>query len=136
MRSHPIRKKVGKSRTRIVAYEHGEPDADYQAWSDRLRAEEDRIAAEGLDLKLRPAYSRSTLDWCTGLALCIPIEVRNVGELKTLAGIGRRLLKNETSLDELFPAYEYGREQWLAEQTQRDAMGRFSQQVLSLPVAG
>lgn len=136
MRSRPIRKKVGKSRTRIVAYEHGEPDAEYTAWSDRLRAEEDRLAAEGIDLTVQPAYSRCTLDWCTGLELCIPVELRNLGELKALADIGRRLLKNQTTLDALFPAYEYGREQWLAEQPQRDAMGRFSEQMLSLPVAG
>lgn len=92
--------------------------------------------AEGLDLSVRPVFSRCTLDWCTGLELCIPVEVRNLGELKVLAEIGRRLLKNETTLEALFPGYAYERKEWLAERPQRDALGRFSAQVLSLPVAG
>jgi hypothetical protein len=57
MRSRPVRKKVGKSRTRIVSYEQGEPNAEYQAYYARLRAEEDRIAAAGIDLNVRPSLS-------------------------------------------------------------------------------
>jgi hypothetical protein len=130
MRSRPVRKQVGRSRTRIVAYEQGEPNAEYQAYYARLRAEEDRIAAAGIDLIVRPSLSRRTLDWCTGLELCIPIEVRNV------ADIGRHLLKGETTLDRLFADYAYGRDDWLAEQAQRDRKGKFSEQLLSMPLAG
>jgi hypothetical protein len=136
MRSRPVRKRVGKSRTRIVAYEQGEPNAKYQAYYARLRAEEDRIAAVGIDLIVRPSLSRCTLDWCTGLELCIPVEVRNVAELKVLADIGRRLLKGETTLDRLFTGYAYGRDEWLAEQVRRERKGKFSEQVLSMPLAG
>ena len=119
MRSRPIRKKVGNSRTRIVAYEHAEPNAEYRAHYATLRAEEDRLAATGIDLLVRPSLSRTTLDWCTGLELCIPIEVRNVAELQSLADIGRRLLKGETRLDRLFADYTYGRNEWLAEAPRR-----------------
>jgi len=136
MRSRPVRKKVGKSRTRIAAYEQGEPNAEYQAYYARLRAEEDRIAAAGIDLIVRPSLSRRTLDWCTGLELCIPVEVRNVAELKALAEIGRGLLKNETTLGRLFADYTYGRDEWLAEQARRERKGKFSQQLLSMPLAG
>ena len=135
MRSRPVRKKVGKSRTRIVAYEHGGPNAEYQAYYARLRAEEDRIAATGIDLIMRPSLSRRTLDWCTGLELCIPVEVRNVAELKALADIGRRLLKGEVTLDRLFVDYAYGRDEWLAEQARREGKGKFSEQLLSMPLA-
>jgi hypothetical protein len=79
--------------------------------------------------------SRRTLDWCTGLELCIPVEVRNVAELKALAEIGRRLLKGETTLDRLFADYAYGRDEWLAEQSRRDGKGKFSEQLLSMPLA-
>ena len=136
MRSRPVRKKVGKSRTRIVAYEHGEPTAEYQAYYARLHAVEDRIAAAGIDLIVRPSLSRRTLDWCTGLELCIPVEVRNVVELKALADIGRRLLKSETTLDRLFAGYAYGRGDWLAEQARREQKGKFSEQLLSMRLAG
>lgn len=69
------------------------------------------------------------------MELRLPVEVRNIAELKALAAIGRRLFKRETTVEQLFPGYAYGRTQWLAEQAQRDAGGRFSQQVLSLPLA-
>jgi hypothetical protein len=62
--------------------------------------------------------------------------VRNVAELKTLADIGRRLLKRETTLDRLFADYAYGRDEWLAEQARREAKGKFSEQLLSMPLAG
>lgn len=136
IRSRPVRKKVGRSRMRIVAYEQGEPNAEYQAYYARLRAEEDRIAAAGIDLIVQPSILRRTLDWCTGLELCIPVEVRNVAELKTLADIGRRLLKGETKLDRLFGDYAYSRGEWLAEQAWREQKGKFSEQLLSMPLAG
>jgi hypothetical protein len=136
MRSRPVRKKVGRSRTRIVAYGQGEPNAEYQAYYARLRAEEDRIAAAGIDLIVRPSLSQRTLDWCTGLELCIPVEVRNVAELKALADIGRRLLKGETKLGQVFGDYAYGRDQWLAEEVRREGRGKFSEQLLSMPMAG
>ena len=41
-----------------------------------------------------------------------------------------------TPLEELFPGYAYGRTQWLAEQAQGESAGRFSQQLLSMPLAG
>jgi len=136
MRSRPVRKKIGKSRTRIVAYEQGEQSAGYKTYYARLRAEEDRIAAAGIDLIVRPSLSRRTLDWCTGLELCVPVEVRNVAELKALANIGRRLLKSETTLDRLFADYVYGRDEWLAERARRERKGKFSEQLLSMPLAG
>jgi hypothetical protein len=135
LRSRPIRKKVGKSRSRIVGYEQGEADAEHRAYYDRLHAEEDRLAAEGIDLLVRPSVSRRTLDWCSGLELCLPVEVRNVAELKAMAEIGRHLFKGEITVDQLFPDEEYGRVQWLAEQDKREARGPFSQQVLSMPLA-
>jgi hypothetical protein len=135
MRSRPVRKKVGNSRTRIVAYEHGGPNAEHHAYYARLRAEEDRIAATGIDLIVRPSLSRCTLDWCTGLELCIPVEVRNVAQLKALADIGRRLLKGEATLDRLSVDYTYGRDEWLAEQARREEKGKFSEQLLSMPLA-
>ena len=135
IRSNPVRKKVGKSRSRIVAYKSSEPDAEHRAYYDKLRAAEDRIADEGLDLVVRPSLARRSLDWCTGLDLCIPVEVRNIAELQALAAIGRRLLKGETTLGRLYPGYEYGRNAWRAEQDRRDAKGRFSSQLLSMPLA-
>lgn len=136
LRSNPIRKKAGRSRKRIVAYEHPGPDAATQAYYDTLHAEEDRLAAEGIDLMIAPSLTRRTLDWCTGLELCAPVEVRSIAELKVLAAIGRRLAKRECTLDELFPGYQYGRTQWLAEKEKREVHGRLSQQVLSMPLAG
>lgn len=135
LRSLPIYKPAGKSRKRIVAHRGGKRDEAYQQWSQRLHAEEDRLAATGIDLTIAPSCGFETLDWCSGLELRLPVEVRDVAELKALAEIGRRLFKREMTIEELFPGYAYGRTQWLAEQAQRESAGRFSQQLLSMPLA-
>lgn len=135
LRSQPIYKPAGKSRKRIVAYRSSEHDEAYEQWSQRLHAEEDRLEATGIDLMIAPSCRFETLDWCSGLELRLPMEVHNIAELKALAAMGRQLFKRETTVEELFPGYTYGRTQWLAEHTQRESGGRFSQQVLSMPLA-
>lgn len=108
-------KKVGRSRKKVVAYRSCLlPDAqqDYYA---KLRAIEMRMESNGVDVEVRPSMSAKTYAWCTGIDLCIPIEVRDKEELGALAGLARRLIKGETTLAAEFPGYQYAREDWLSE---------------------
>ena len=57
-------------------------------------------------------------EWCRYsrlVSLCVPIEVRNPTDLRELAKIAKRLLKRETTLQELFPKYRYTRADWVRE---------------------
>jgi len=81
----------------------------------KLQFIEDRIRSEGIDLVVRPSMRAMALPWCTGIDLCIPMEVRSAENIRTLASLARRLLKRETTLADVFEAYEYGRKNWLIE---------------------
>lgn len=81
----------------------------------KLQITEDRIRSEGIDLVVRPSMRVMALPWCTGVDLCIPMEVRSAENIRTLAYLARRLLKRETTLADVCETYEYGRKKWLIE---------------------
>jgi len=113
--SEKVWKKVGRSRKKVVGYSGSQaPDIQREFYA-KLEAIEMRMESEGIDLEIRPSISVKTISWCTGIDLCIPIEVRNKEELSALAMLAKRLVKGETTLLDEFPDYQYGRGEWLAE---------------------
>ena len=114
-------KKLGRSRKKITSYRTAELPAamkDYYAQYDEI---ENRIQGEGIDFVVSPSMKIQRLSWCLGVELCLPVEVRNRHELVELAALARRLLKREVTPNDEFPAYQYGREDWLAESVGRDS---------------
>ena len=108
-------KKVGRSRKKVVGYRsHPTPDSQ-QDYYTKLFAIEARLKSEGVDLTVRPSMTVKTFNWCIGVELCIPIEVRDREDIGTLAALARRLLKGEMRLADEFLGYQYGRKDWLAE---------------------
>lgn len=108
-------KKVGRSRKKVASYLCRPTPDNLQDHYAKLRAIESRMESEGIDLVVPPSISVKRLAWCTGVDLCIPVDVRTDEEVRALAGLARRLLKGETTLSREFGAYEYGRAEWLAE---------------------
>ena len=108
-------KKVGHSRKKVVSYLYGPTPDSRQNYYAKLRAIESRMESEGIDLVVRPSVSVKRLAWCSGVELCIPVDVRTDAEVRALAGLAKRLLKGEITLSHEFSAYEYGRTEWLAE---------------------
>lgn len=112
-------KKVGRSRKKVVAY-RSPPLADAQKeYYTRLASIEARLQDQGIDLTVRPSVSVTSLNWCTGIAACIPVEVRSREDIGELAALAKRLLKREVILTDLFPDYKYDRADWLSESEQR-----------------
>ena len=108
-------KKVGRSRKKVVLYTMKPFSVELSAYYDEKRNNDLRIQAEGIDLVVRPSIEVKTLSWCTGVSLCVPVEVRQETDLVALAALAKRLIKHEVTLDQLYPGYEYGREDWLGE---------------------
>jgi hypothetical protein len=52
-------------------------------------------------------------DWAKGMELCLPFEVRSVGDLKALTDIARKLVMRKTTLHELCGASVYTQADWL-----------------------
>ena len=108
-------KKVGRSRKKVVSYLCRPTPDSMQDYYAKLRAIESRMELEGIDWVVRPSISVKRLAWCAGVELCVPFDVRTDEEVRALAWLTRRLLKNETTLTLEFPSYKYGRAEWLAE---------------------
>lgn len=118
--SDKVWKKAGRSRKKVIAYKaRPTPDAQQEFYA-KINIIESRLEAEGIDLAVRPSMTKKSHGWCTGIDLCIPIEVRSDADATGLAVLARRLIKGETTLADEFPGYEYGREAWLAEATLRN----------------
>jgi hypothetical protein len=107
--------KVGRSRKKVSSFRSPPTPETQENYYVKLFTIEKRMQVEGIDWVVRPSMSVETLSWCRGVSLCIPIEVRDEAELGALASLVRRLLKGETTLDDEFPGYQYGREDWLSE---------------------
>lgn len=113
-------KKVGRSRKKVTGYE-GLPTPDaLREYYNTLRTTETRMRSEGIGLVVRPSMAVKAYPWCTGISLCIPIEVRNKEEIGVLAALARRLIKGETTLANEFTDYQYRREDWLLESDLRN----------------
>lgn len=86
-----------------------------RAYLELVDAIEDRMQTQGIDIVVRPSMFVQYHPWGLGMSLCVPVEVRDVPELRALADLAKRLLKRQVTLKELFPDYGYGRADWLVE---------------------
>ena len=112
-------KLVGKSRKKIISYTSRQPSAEQDAYYEHLRAVRQRMEAEGIDLNVTLSWKRERLNWATGVSLVAPLEVRNETDLAQVASLARQLLLGQTTLQNEFPDYRYGKADWLREQEAR-----------------
>lgn len=110
--SDKIYKYVGKSgkRKKILAYRCN-PAPNKRQWYDALKAEEDRLK-KVTDIEIIPNYTVEILDWCRGVSICCPLEVKGIPDLHILCALVKKLLKGETTLDKEFPNYKYTKDDW------------------------
>jgi len=106
-------KKLGRSRKKVQSYTTSRRPGE-QEWFDALRAEETRLSATA-EFVVAPSFRVETLDWCRFVEFVAPIEVRHVGDLRRLADLVRRILRAETTLEQEFPGYVYGKAQWVVD---------------------
>ena len=113
--------KIGRSRKKIK-YQTTKPIvAELRDFYARLDAIENRMATDGIDFVIRPAMRIQIYPNLLGVDLYAPIDVRDEKEVGDLATLAKQLLKRETSLEQRFPDYTYGRDDWLAEAGLRKA---------------
>lgn len=109
-------KQVGKSRKKIVSYTSRQPSAEHHAYYEHWRVVHQQMEAEGIDLDVSVSWKRERLSWATGVGLIVPLEVRNEAELAQVASLAKRLLLGQTTLQNEFPEFRYGKADWLKEQ--------------------
>jgi len=108
-------KKIGKSRKKVVSFRMGSLSQEQNNYYDQLNCLEEKMRTEGVDLTIKSSMKIEIHSWCRLVQLCVPVEVRNVHEVKALVALTKRLIKRETTLDQLYPDYEYTKQTWLAE---------------------
>lgn len=110
-------KKLGKNgnRKKVVSYTMGEFHPEFLA-----RAEQKRTALDTLlttsDITAKPFIQIKQLNWCRSVHLCVPIEVLSEDDANRLVDIAKQLITRQTTLDELYPDYEYNKNHWIQEQ--------------------
>ncbi len=115
-----IFKPAGRSRKRIHAYRSSPTPAALSAYYERLWEIERQLQRDGIDHIVTTSMSFTHLNWCTGVDLCVPSEIRYQADAVALAALARRLLTRETTLAIEFPGYAYGRVKWIAEAQGRE----------------
>lgn len=112
-RSEPNYVKIGKSRKKLIGYKVTSSmlSNDWKQAYDIALAEVQQEA----DFKIKPFIKTEWTSHGRFVEICAPIEVRNEQDLLFLAKLVKKLLKNETSLDQAFLDYVYTRDDWAAE---------------------
>lgn len=83
-----------------------------RAYFDLLKATESVVEKE-VPFIVEPFMKIKWYDWAKGMELCLPFEVRSVGNLKALTEITRSLVMRKTTLQELCGATVYTQADWL-----------------------
>lgn len=105
----PIFKKIGRSRKKRVSSRIESIGRD--EWFNAVMVEEARLYQEA-DYRVEPSMKTGWGRYSRWMELCVPIEVRNEDDLRTLALLAKRLLKRETTVDREFPSYCYTKADW------------------------
>lgn len=110
-------KKLGKNgkRKKVVSYTMGEFHPEFLAYTDQKRSAVDTLLSTS-DITAKPFIKITQLDWCRSVDLCLPIEVLTEDDANRLVDITKQLITRQTTLDELYPDYEYNKDHWVQEQ--------------------
>ena len=108
-------RKIGASRKKIVSYTCREMSVEQKLYYEHLEKIRQRMRMEGIDFEVYPSWQQENLSWAVGVSLVAPIEIRNKNEAALLASLARRLMLRQATLEAEFPAYRYGRSEWLRE---------------------
>ncbi|MCA3003291.1 MAG: hypothetical protein ING66_15850 [Rhodocyclaceae bacterium] len=117
----PQWKPVGRSRKKIVAYRSRPTSPARQSFYNKVHALQDRLTREGIDETVTPSFSVQYYDWCSGVDLCVPMEIRTHADAVSLIALAKKLLTRQTTCAIEFDNYRYGKADWLREADARAA---------------
>lgn len=109
--SVPTYKYLGKNKNRKrVAFwtlKTETPDEFYPYW--RQRREE---LCKTSDYVQKAKFEVKQYDYCRGVEICIPVEVRGEADLKTLCDFVNKCLDNPEHFSQTYGSYQYTKEDW------------------------
>lgn len=110
----PNYKKLGRSRKKIANWTLRPTSDEYRRYFDLLKEMERQVAQE-VPFEVRPSMNVSWYNWCKGINLCAPFEVRSEADLLALSHVARRLVRRESTIAREFGDFVYRQADWLAD---------------------
>lgn len=120
----PNYQRVGRSRKKIRSWTT-QRDEKMTEYYELLAAAERQVEVE-ISFEVRPSLSITWCNWAKGMKLCLPFEVRSVGDLKALTGIARRLVRRETTLEAECGGFIYTQADWIKDRALMEIKGQGS----------
>ena len=113
----PQYKKLGKNKKRkkIVSYQIS--NSNNKEYYDKIRKFEEQTLIDN-DFLITPRINVKQYNWCRGVDICIPEEIFSEEDGYNVCNIVKKLLKGETTLEQLYPNYQYTKEHWIKENKQ------------------
>lgn len=118
----PNYQRIGQSRKKIVSWT-SQPNALLTQYYELLAVAKRQVESE-VSFEVRPSLKIAWYNWAKGMELCLPFEVRSVGDLKALTKIARRLVRRETTLEAECGDYVYTQSDWLKDRKLMDNEGQ------------
>jgi hypothetical protein len=115
----PDYKRVGRSRKKITGHISRPTPKLLDEFYDRVNALHEQFEATGIEHIVAPSFQVKQYSWCTGVDLCVPLEIRTHADGVALIALARKLLTRQTTCALEFVGYEYGQRDWLGEDTAR-----------------
>lgn len=114
MRLEPIRKKAQRGRrVKTVGHRVLPMSEGYRRYYDHLQATQDALAQQDHGWAITPSIQSRVLDWCQGVDLILPVEIRCEDDLRQLRDIVERHLRGDKPCKG-YPAYTFA--DWRADQ--------------------
>lgn len=111
----PIRKAIkNTSRSKIVGYRMADVSAEQKAYFDYVHETEKRLGDEDQGWIIKPSARVSAHDWCQGVSLVFPIEIRCEDDLRGLRDITAQYLRGDRNVIESATVYTF--EDWKKDQ--------------------
>ena len=89
-------------------------------------------AAMKAEFSVMPSFKVEMVSWCRFVKIVALIEVHHVEELRMLTELVRSILEGETTLEQEFPGYVYGKTQWISEGLADQPLGIVSHRIAGM----
>ena len=88
---------------------------EWLAYFDAVSAREETLMRSGIPLNAPASMHIEQLKWATGVNLVVPMEVRTKEDVRALAKLAKRHLRQQAVIAGEFAGYVYGLAEWRAE---------------------
>lgn len=115
MRSEPILRKIKRGRRmKTVGHRVLPLSEEYRRYYDHLNATQASLAQQDHGWVIVPSIRSRALDWCQGVDLVAPVEIRCEDDLRLLRDITERHLRGDLNTLNGYSAYAFA--DWQADQ--------------------